>query len=143
MAKIRAFLDTSVIVRVLFEHKPPNIFEEEVLVRVTYVVGSIVLQELLLASERRSLESPLKALEKFVEIVPVDAAMFDEASIKRIRRLRNLSVHSNDILVMSSAGAADCEFLLTWDKDILAASGDEPFTAITPEDFLNLVRGEQ
>lgn len=143
MTKTRAFLDTSVVIRVLFEHQPPDIFAEDVLAKVTYVVAPIVLQELLLAAERRSLATPLRTLEKVVEIVPVDSSMFDEASLKRIRRLRNLAVHSNDILVMSSAGASKCQFLLTWDKDILAASGDEPFTAITPDEFLDHVRGKQ
>lgn len=129
--------------RVLFEHKPPDIFADDVLAKVTYVVGPIVLQELLLACERRSLEAPLQALEKFVEIVPLDASLFDEKSLQRIRRLRNLAVHSNDILVMSSAGAAGCDYLVTWDRDIIAASADESFRAITPEDFLVLVRGAE
>ena len=107
MTKIRAFLDTSVVVRVLFEHKPPDIFADDVLAKVTYVVGPIVLQELLLACERRSLESPLQALEKFVEIVPVgpEGLSADDAA----RTVRTLEPNMTIPVGYGTAGTEDSD----------------------------------
>ncbi len=139
MKKIRVFLDTSVLLSYLQHGTPEALLAPITLENVTYVVNPVVLQELLLTSERIKSTVDWQLFVKDFEVDAIDGSIFDNAEVKRLLTVRNRAVHSGDFLVMASAAISNCDYLLTYDKKILQAVEDTKYQALTPEDFIELL----
>ena len=143
MDKLKVFLDTSVLVRLLLgERRLLALFSQETLSRVTYVANPIVFQELLLFEERAAQKIDWDDLQHKIDVVPVNLAEVDTEILGELRRFRNLAVHSNDVLMIGSARGAGCDYFLTYDKALMKALDDKP-VPMTPEEFLQSLGEEQ
>jgi len=143
MDKLKVFLDTSVLVRLLLgERRLLTLFSQETLSRVTYVANPIVFQELLLFEERAAQKIDWDDLQHKIDVVPVNLAEVDTEILGELRRFRNLAVHSNDVLMIGSARGAGCDYFLTYDKALMKALDDKP-VPMTPEEFLQSLGEEQ
>ena len=143
MDKLKVFLDTSVLVRLLLgERRLLALFSQETLSRVTYVANPIVFQELLLFEERAAQKIDWGDLQHKIDVVPVNLAEVDTEILGELRRFRNLAVHSNDVLMIGSARGAGCDYFLTYDKALMKALDDKP-VPMTPEEFLQSLGEEQ
>lgn len=139
-SKIKVFLDTSVVVRLLAgEANLLRLFSEELLSEVTYVTNPIVFQELLIAAERTNGDFDLSDLDQHIELIPVDPGVLDSRFARELRRLRNLAVHSNDVLMIGTAEAAQCEYFLTYDSQLAKAGESGQLKILAPEAFLALL----
>lgn len=138
MAKTRAFLDTNVLLRYLEGGTPEKLLAPSTLENVTYVINPVVLQELLFATRAKS-QVDWQDLVKDFEIDAIDGSIFDNADVKRLLDVRNRAVHSSDFLIMASAATSNCDYLLSYDLDILRASEGAKYTAITPDDFVAML----
>jgi predicted nucleic acid-binding protein len=131
------FLDTNVIVGYL--HGDPSaaqLFSAEADGRIRFAVNPIVLQELLLAADAAG-RPEFERIRDHLRVLPVDFAKA-EALLPRVRALRNRLAHSNDILILSSAG--ECDFLVT--RDVLLknlVSAEKP-QVVTPEELVTHLR---
>ena len=139
MKKFRVFLDTNVLLNYLQHGTPEALLAPTTLENVTYVVNPVVLQELLLTSERIKSTVDWQLLVKDFEVDAIDGSIFENADVKRLPTVRNLAVHSGDFLIMASAATSNCDYLLTYDKGILQAVKDAKYRALTPGDFLELL----
>jgi len=136
MNKLRVFLDTSVLVRLLSGEKQLlELFSRETLSRVGYVSNPIVFQELLLSGERAAHKIDWDDLQREIDVVPVNLAELDSEILRGLHRFRNLAVHSNDVLIVGTARGAGCDYFLTYDKALMQAFDDKP-VPMTPEEFL-------
>lgn len=136
MDKLKVFLDTSVLVRLLSGEKQLlELFSQEILNRVSYVANPIVFQELLLFGERAAHKIDWDDLQHKIDIVPVNLAELDSEILGGLHRFRNLAMHSNDVLIIGTARGAGCDYLLTYDKALMQALDDKP-VPMTPEEFL-------
>jgi len=135
MDKKRVFLDTNVLLKYLRDGTPESLFAPATLERVTYVINPVVMQELLLANARHDSYSKWQPLADQCEVISIDASLFDSDAVKRLLTLRNRAVHSSDFLIMASAATSDCEYLLSYDHDILTADAETPYSTMTPDDF--------
>lgn len=141
MDKIKVFLDTNVLIKLLSRQKELlQLFSEEVLSKVTYVTSPIAFQELLLFAERATEKMDWGVLQQHVELLPIDSEKVDSILRDRLRRFRNLAVHSNDVLIVGTAESAKCDYLLTYDKDLVRAVDEKILVAVTPEKFLASLR---
>lgn len=140
MSRIRAYLDTSAVIQVLTEPNAPELFSPEMLQKVTYVIGEVVFQELLLRADQLKQPVPLEQLEQVGEVHPFYVPLTGPAA-DTMQRLRHRAMHSNDVLAMMSAQEANCEFFITADQEVIAASTEEPYRAVTPEEFVSIVEG--
>src|SRR6266700_7282018 len=101
------FLDTNVIIGYLRgEPSAAQLFSAEAEGRIRFAVNPIVLQELLLAADAAGLPE-LERIRDHLRVLPVDFAKA-EALLPRVRALRDRLVHSNDLLILSSAD--ECDF---------------------------------
>jgi predicted nucleic acid-binding protein len=131
------FLDTTVIIGYL--HGDPSaaqLFSAEADGRIRFAVNPIVLQELLLAADAAG-RPEFEQIRDHLRVLPVDFAKA-EALLPRVRALRHRLAHSNDILILSSAG--ECDFLVT--RDVLLknlVSADKP-QVVTPEELVTHLR---
>jgi predicted nucleic acid-binding protein len=134
-----AFLDTDVIVGYLGgEAAALELFSAEAKGRIHFAINPIVLQELLLGSDVAS--RPEIDIIRDLQVLPVDFAKAEALvpKARALRALRNRLVHSNDILVVTSAN--DCDFLVTSKtilKDLVASDKPE---VITPEELVSRLR---
>jgi len=125
------FLDTSVVVEYL-NGKIAWLFEPAALASVRYAINPIVLQETLLGANTAEHPERLDAVRARAEMLPVQ---FERAQglLSRAHELRARGLHSNDVLVFSSA--ADCNYLVTRDMMIgKLGDGDKP-VVLLPEEF--------
>jgi predicted nucleic acid-binding protein len=139
MKKIRVFLDTNVIIKYLREGTPKTLFSPATFDRVTYIINPVVLQELFLASARHQANDNWKELTDKFEIDGIEATLFDNDAVKRLLKIRNHAVHSSDFLIMASAASSDCDYLLSYDRDILNAADEIPYLVMTPDDFVEML----
>jgi len=114
MEKPLVFLDTDVLISYLRgDLASVHLFDREILDRVCLAINAIVLQELLFLAEVRN----------HPEIVD-----------------RIQEVHSNDVLILSSA--ANCDYLVTYDQKLKKASSylynSKPMV-VTPEELLEVI----
>jgi predicted nucleic acid-binding protein len=138
MNKVKAFLDTSVLVRLLSGYRELlRLFSDEVLSKVTYVTSPIVFQELILAASRTDKEIDLESIMPYVDIV--NPNIFDKAFQKELQTFRNRAVHSNDVLIMSTAREVNSDYLLTYDKMLIKESENKNYRAMSPEEFLSVI----
>jgi hypothetical protein len=95
-----------------------------------------VLQELLLTADLAG-QPEFERIRDYLRVLPVDFSKA-EALLPTIRDLRNRIVHSNDVLILSSAD--ECDFLVT--KDLLLKSVARTGTPriLTPEEFATHLR---
>ncbi len=139
MSKLKVFLDSNVLTRYLSGQ--PNLdklFYPSVLSRVTYVVNPVVYQELLLAGSESRGRLDVAELSELLTLEQLDPDTSADFA-KRVRSLRNASVHTNDLLVLGSAKESD--YLLTYDSALMEIGTQEHIKAITPEDFLEMLDG--
>lgn len=130
------FLDTNVVVDYLRgEPAAAQLFSAEADGRVRFAVNPIVLQELLLAADAAA--RPEFERIRGVRVLPVDFAKA-EALLPRLRALRNRVMHSNDVLILSSAG--ECDFLVTRDKLLKNLVTTEKPQVVTPEELVTRLR---
>lgn len=138
MNKVKAFLDTSVLVRLLSGHRELlRLFSDEVLRKVTYVTSPIVFQELILAASRTDKEIDLESITPYVDIV--NPNIFNKAFQKELQTFRNRAVHSNDVLIMSTAREVNSDYLLTYDQMLIKESANKNYKAMFPEEFLSVI----
>src|SRR5207244_2363385 len=111
-----------------------QLFSDEEMARVRLTVNAIVLQDMFFTE---SIKEP--AFERIADHLEIIDLVFDKVE-KTIARLPGAvykpGVHSNDLLVMSSA--EDCDYLITRKPHMkdLAIPGKP--TVLTPEEFVNL-----
>jgi predicted nucleic acid-binding protein len=138
---IKAFLDTSVILDALRGGRAAGLLAPDLSARISYVTNPIVLQELLLTAERTEpiTEKLDEVLDRSVKVEPLPSSLLEGRHRERLTRLRNSAAHSNDLLLMSSADAAHCDYLITFDQDLLTAARGETFRTVTPDEFLQTI----
>jgi predicted nucleic acid-binding protein len=129
-----AFLDTSVLLAILKgDTAAARLASRDVLQKVQLAVNPIVLLELARFADVSGKSAVLSKLERDWEVLPV-TSLPSKVLQEKARGLRNMLVHSNDLLILSSA--ATCDYLITYDKALaqLAADVGRPQT-VTPEEF--------
>jgi predicted nucleic acid-binding protein len=128
----RVFLDSSVV-KAYLEGVPPSarILDPKVLAAFRLAVNPIVIQEALSVAEALGQGGLLADLQSQVQILPVDLKRA-ESLLPSARELRDRLIHSNDILMLSSA--MDCDILLTYDLTVGLVAGGE-LQVLTPEEF--------
>jgi predicted nucleic acid-binding protein len=130
--KIRAFLDTNVILEYL-DGKPElqHLFSAEVRERASFSVNGIVLQELILSYKAKE----LMAVEQYLDIVELGIDPSSPEWQSMFRDERNRSLHVNDILILETARSFDV--LLTYDDQKLRHGENGARLRLeTPEEFL-------
>jgi predicted nucleic acid-binding protein len=148
MEKLKVFLDTSVVISYLQGNKElENLFSQSILREVRYMVSSVVYQEIIFATDRmemiyrRHTRTELAKFDSFVEVIPDDASKM-RLDPKKLRDLRNLMIHSNDILILQTA-LLNCDYLLTLDKELLEIRKMASLRIVSPAEFFPLVEGRQ
>ena len=137
MSKPKVFLDTSVILDLLRgDPTAAELLSDDSLAKYTYVTSPIVLQELLLVGARAGRHMDLSAVEPHISILPLEYIRDSRALQDRVRRLRNRIVHSNDALIVASADAAGCDYLVTMDRDLIAGAESCGLIALEPAALL-------
>lgn len=127
------FLDTNVIMGYLRgEPAAAQLFSAEAKGRIRFAVNPIILQELLLAADAAG-RPEFERIRDHLRVLPIDYAKA-EALLPRVRALRNRVVHSNDILILSSAD--ECDFLVTRDRDFKRLASAEKPQVLTPEELV-------
>lgn len=128
------FLDTNVLMHYLRGHSPESqLLSDPMRRRFRFAVNPVVLSELLLAGDAQSHAEKLENLQKSLSILPINQTELLMLSDK-LREVRNKAVHSNDLLIYSSA--ADCDYLVTQDKGFEDLADSEKPVILTPEQFL-------
>ncbi len=131
------FLDSSVILAYLQgDPSAVELFSAEAKGHIFFAVNPIVLQELLLTADLAR-HPEFEQIREHLRVLPVDFSRA-EALIPAVRGLRNRMVHSNDILILSSAGR--CDFLVTRDRLLMSMSGNEKPRIVTPEELVRHLR---
>jgi hypothetical protein len=110
----------------------PWLFDEAVVNRFGYAINPVVFQEVVLLGADRKHPRRLERVLQRTDMLPIDLEAAG-AMLPRAKKLRNRALHSNDILVFSSA--TDCDYLLTSDKFIGALLTHEKPKILTPEEF--------
>lgn len=140
MSKLRAFLDTSIIIAYFRNREDTlRLFSSRVLVKVQYIINPIVYQETILLAKRIG-DVDLRKIDEFVDVVRMDKEQID---LRKIREFRNLMVHSNDILILQTAISSECEYLLTLDNDLLEIKKIGPLRILSPGEFLSTLREQE
>jgi predicted nucleic acid-binding protein len=131
------FLDASVIIGyVQGDPAAVQLFSAEAEGRIRVAVNDIVLQELLLTSD--AVDQPeFEQIRDHLRVLPIDLAKA-EALVPGARALGSRLVHTNDILILSSAD--ECDFLVTSDvllKNLVTAEKPQ---IVTPEELVAHLR---
>lgn len=133
--KVRAFLDTSVILQALKNDRiARTLFTPDVEERVTYYVDPVVLQEMLLASSTQETRLRADELLQHLQVTNTEGGTLRQDELHDIKKIRNRLVHANDLLILNTA--RDYDVLLTYDSALRAMGRAEGITTRTPEDFL-------
>lgn len=140
LKKPKAFLDTNVLIIYLRgERNLSGLFAPEVMERFQYAISPIVLQELFLAAEAARYGDDLDRLVSRLEVIPVEVVKSEEL-LARTRNLRNQIAHANDFLILGSA--QNCDYLLTYDRELHRLGEHASVQVLTPEDFLRKLGGQ-
>lgn len=144
MDKIKVFLDTNVLIAFFRgDAHLQTLFSPEMIRKIKYAVNPVVYQELLLVGSKAGKKFNLDELSGLVEIIELDPNQTaDQLAyyLKSVRSLRNMAVHTNDVLILSTA--RECDYLLTYDKVIIRLSEEQTVKAMSPEDFIQLMEAE-
>lgn len=131
------FLDTGVILSYLAgEPSATQLFSAEAYGRIRFATNAIVLQELLLAADAAG-RPEFERIRDHLRVLPLDYTKA-EALLPKVRALRNRIVHSNDILILSSA--EDCDFLVSKDDALKKLATAEKPQVLTPEELVTRLR---
>ncbi len=131
------FLDSSVILAYLQGDSPAaELFSAEAQGRIRFAVNPIVLQELLLTADLGQ-HPEFEEIREHLRVLPIDF-LKAEALLPTIRKLRNRIVHSNDLLILSSAD--ECDFLVTKDLIFMGMAKNQKPRIFTPEEFATHLR---
>lgn len=139
MHRLRVFLDTNVLIRYLSEGEPESLFSNSTLDRVTYVINPIVLQELLPGISQHEKHTRWETLVERLEVASIDASLLDNDAVRRLYKVRNQAVHSNNFLIMASAIVSECDYLLSYDRAILVANVETRYSVMTPDAFTKVL----
>src|ERR1700722_5060098 len=108
--RLKVFLDTNVLIAALQGNRSANeLFEPGSGAAASYVIDSVVLQELLLAAQRTG--GDLEKIIEHVHVLDTEAPLSAE-NIAEIHAARNRFVHTNELLILGAA--RDCDILLTY-----------------------------
>ncbi len=131
------FLDSNVILS-FFQGDPSAIelFSAEGQGRIRFAVNPIVLQELLLTVDLGR-HPEFERIRQHLRVLPIDVSKA-EALLPAIRNFNDRMVHSNDILILSSA--EECDFLVTNDRLLMSLAGNKELATLTPEAFASYLR---
>jgi predicted nucleic acid-binding protein len=132
--RLSVFLDTNILAEYL-QGRHPTLFSEQTLKRVKFAVNPIVLQELLLIADADKHSDRLEQVKQLVQVLPIDFQHV-EAFLPKVKELRNRVMHSNDILIVTSA--ANCDLLVSNDKDLKQLSPQRPEILTADEFFARL-----
>ena len=142
MNKIKVFIDTSALAKMLSDEDDPVLFSDEMLEKVEYIVNPIVFQELLFIVGETDKKEKLGSIGQHFNIIPVKSQGTSSAFRKKLGKFRNYGIHSNDVLILGTAKEAECDYLLTYDKKLIHAAQEESFSVTTPHHFLELIDKE-
>lgn len=135
-ARPLVFLDTNVILSYLRgEPAAAQLFSAEAAGQIRLAVNGIVLQELLLSGELANKPESHRVLD--LDVLPIDYEKV-HSLIPRARTLRDPSVHSNDVLIVSSAD--ECDFLVTGDTGLKRLADAPGPAVVSPEEFVRQLR---
>lgn len=125
------FLDSNVVIDYL-NGNIDWLFDPAALARVRYAINPVVFQETVLAANVTEHPERLDTVRARAEMLPVQ---FDRAQglLPRARELRSRGLHSNDVLMFSSA--ADCDYLVTRDAMIGKLADDGKPLVLSPKEF--------
>ena len=130
------FLDTNVIVEYLRgDSAARQLFSAQACGRARFAINPIVLQEMLLTGNAAG--SKFDRIRDNLRILPADLPKA-EALLTRVRNLRNRVVHSNDLLILSSAD--ECDFLVTRDERLKNLMKNDKPQVVTPEELVTRLR---
>jgi len=142
MEKMKVFLDSSVIISYFRDERDTaKLFSKRVLEKVQFMINPIVYQEIILVMNRIDHKIDLEKLRDFVKVVQIDKTKKD-AYLEKMRELRNLMVHTNDILVLQSA-MSESNYLLTLDNQLLEIGEIDSLRILSPSAFWDLLEGRQ
>jgi len=131
------FVDTNVLVEYLKGSTPESsLFSDKMLRRFRFAINPIVASEILLAADAKEHTDKLDKIQDVLEILPVNDAELGLFS-KKMREFRNKMVHSNEILISSTA--AECDYLLTEDQIFKNLFETEKPVILTTEEFIQNV----
>ena len=145
--KKKVFLDTNVILCYLSgDPRCEGLFEKSARRDYQYVINSIVIQELLHATEFSRARGKInrEVLNRFLSRLEV-TKLGDEKEIRdltTLNKLRNLIVHTNDLLNISSA-LKECDFFVTLDRDLLQLEVLGRTRLLSPSEFLSSEVGQK
>jgi predicted nucleic acid-binding protein len=146
--KIKGFLDSNVVIAYLQgKEETKTLFSDRVLAKAQYLISPIVYQEVLLFSnlmEKRDLirtGATLDLIENLAKVVTI-AEMKTKTDPKILRQLRNRMVHTNDIVILQAA-LNNCDYFLTFDRDLLRVKELVTLKIVTPVEFLRLLEENQ
>jgi len=134
--KTTVFLDTNVVISYLMNRgAAAQIFDERISSHTRYVINPIVMQELLLIGDS-TLRSKVASMIDDNHIAIADLRPdLSEVYINKARQLRNRLIHTNDLLILSSA--SQCDYFVTDDMGYQRLVQDERPNIITAEKFVS------
>ena len=131
------YLDSSEILAYLQgDSSAEELFSAEAQGRIRFAVNPIVLQELLLSADLGR-NPEFERIREHLRVVPIDFSKA-EALLPTLRHLQNRIVHSNDVLILSSA--EECDFLVTRDLHFMSMAREQKLKILTPEEFATHLR---
>lgn len=135
------FVDTNVLASYFRgESSSSRLFSPEMMKKLRLAINPIVLQEVLFLSEVHQHPEILDEVQQEVSVLPLNLEKAEEYLQKNVRTLRNYLVHSNDVLILSSA--ADCDYLVTYDQKLQAtveSLAQEKPQIVTPEQLISQI----
>lgn len=140
--KVKAFLDSSVLVEILrgkLEYS--KLISNEFLKKIQYAINPIVVQEIMLIAIRYENNLNVDILGEVIKILPLDTNNIGIIP-DELKKLRNFVVHSNDILILETA-ENECDYMLTLDQDFLSIKSLNNLQIVTPENFIKEMEGLQ
>lgn len=130
--RLKVFLDTNVLLAALRGDESVNaLFGPEPESAASYIIDSVVLQEVLLAAQGAG--DDLGEIIKHVHVLDTEAPLSPEVAAE-IRVVRNRFVHANELIILGAARS--CDILVTYDQDLLSIGDEVGVTTKTPEGFL-------
>jgi predicted nucleic acid-binding protein len=128
------FLDTSVIVSALRgDRTATKLFSPKIRGKFRYAVDPVVIEEILTSARSPETVDALRELGNSWQTLPLNETGLADL-LKRANEFRNMAVHSNDLVILSSAMGSD--YLLTNDRSLQQAGESEGVKTLSPEDFL-------
>ena len=129
------FLDTNIILQAL-SGRIRSFFDDDARARFTYAINPVVLQELLLSVGKQDAQSRFDEFVMGVKVLPINAEKTKDL-LSKLKEIRNRAVHSNDLLIASSA--SECDYFVTDDVKLQAQFKNENPRVLSSADFQKLL----